>query len=206
MARAVHSVDRMYANNKPAHICASTLYTGQGKRDYDKGVQIGSSAFTTNWNFLQQDCGKLDRLVNIMDVSSPYKPYCKQLGYINAVYSAYAKAQDKCFQDCQGSGTCACVRVFVVCLSARDHVRSAPRVQVQKLRTPHARTRRGLLTFSLSLQYQTLALHLHWGTMDSIRRESHIYAHTSANACMHRALLIRIRHHMNPFLSFPALV
>ena len=42
--------------------------------------------------------------------SQPYdESYCTQLGYLNAVYEQYAKAQEQCFDNCKDSGVCVCV-------------------------------------------------------------------------------------------------
>lgn len=99
--------------------------SGQGKRAYDQGVRLASSAFTTSWNFLEQDCGQLDVLVDIMDETAPYKPYCKTLGYIDALYEKYGAEQKNCFKDCKDSGKCVCVdstnvrvRTNVTCFQA----------------------------------------------------------------------------------------
>jgi hypothetical protein len=91
-----------------------------------------------------QNCAKLDMMVDIMASTAPYKPYCKQLGYQDAVFTKYTtyahrrarlqclstlceaqarhvtphdasphlphtlaaacRAQDKCFDDCKGTG------------------------------------------------------------------------------------------------------
>jgi hypothetical protein len=36
-----------------------------------------------------QNCAKLDMMVDIMASTAPYKPYCKQLGYQDAVFAKY---------------------------------------------------------------------------------------------------------------------